>query len=82
MAITVQANPFQLPTQMKFIMELIGKGVGNKGAVWVARMIPDGYVSGHANQARITTFPFATENNWFDENQTTFNSPDVITFAR
>ncbi|MBO4739891.1 MAG: C69 family dipeptidase [Bacteroidales bacterium] len=27
------------------------------GAVWVARRIPDGYVSGHANQARITTFP-------------------------
>ncbi len=65
-----------------WIMELIGKGSGNKGAVWVARMIPDGYVSGHANQARITTFPFAKENNWFDENQTTFNSPDVISFAR
>lgn len=27
------------------------------GAVWVARRIPDGYVSGHANQARITQFP-------------------------
>lgn len=27
------------------------------GTVWVARRIPDGYVSGHANQARITTFP-------------------------
>ena len=27
------------------------------GGVWVARMIPDGYVSGHANQARITQFP-------------------------
>ncbi|MBQ7985368.1 MAG: C69 family dipeptidase, partial [Bacteroidales bacterium] len=40
-----------------WIMELIGKGKGYKGAVWVARMIPDGYVSGHANQARITTFP-------------------------
>ena len=65
-----------------WILELIGKGVGNKGAVWVARMIPDGYVSGHANQARITTFPFSTENNWFDENQTTFHAPDVISFAR
>jgi len=40
-----------------WIMELIGKGKGNKGAVWVARRIPDGYISGHANQARITTFP-------------------------
>ncbi len=32
------------------------KGWSN-GAVWVARRIPDGYISGHANQARITTFP-------------------------
>lgn len=65
-----------------WILELIGKGVGNKGAVWVARMVPDGYVSAHANHARITTFPFTTENNWFDENQTTFHSADVISFAR
>lgn len=36
-----------------WVMDLIGKGPGNKGAVWVARRIPDGYVSGHANQSRI-----------------------------
>lgn len=42
-----------------WIMELIGKGPGEKGAVWVARRIPEGYISGHANQARITTFPLA-----------------------
>lgn len=42
-----------------WIMELIGKGPGKKGAVWVARRIPEGYISGHANQARITTFPLA-----------------------
>lgn len=42
-----------------WIMELIGKGNYEKGAVWVARRIPDGYVSGHANQARIQTFPLA-----------------------
>lgn len=42
-----------------WILELIGKGPGKKGAVWVARRIPDGYISGHANQARITTFPLA-----------------------
>ncbi|HON18266.1 MAG TPA: C69 family dipeptidase [Salinivirgaceae bacterium] len=65
-----------------WILEMIGKGVNNKGALWVARMIPDGYVSGHANQARITTFPFSSENNWFDPNQTTFHAPDVISFAR
>ena len=42
-----------------WILELIGKGPGRKGAVWVARRIPDGYISGHANHPRITTFPLA-----------------------
>jgi len=44
-----------------WIFEIIGKGSSNKGAVWVARRIPDGYISGHANQARIQTFPLATD---------------------
>jgi dipeptidase len=65
-----------------WIMEIIGKGVGNKGVVWVARQIPDGYVSAHANQARITTFPFQKENDWFNKDQTTFHAPDVISLAR
>jgi dipeptidase len=43
-----------------WIYEIIGKGPGKKGAVWVARLVPDGYVCGHANQARIQTFPLAT----------------------
>ena len=47
-------------TEEVWIMEMIGKGPQNKGAVWVARRIPDGYVCGHANQARITTFPLAS----------------------
>ncbi|NCC72437.1 MAG: dipeptidase [Sphingobacteriia bacterium] len=75
-----------------WILEMIGKGNGYKGAVWVARMIPDGYVSGHANQARITTFPLAdgktsvTSKN-FDEfiknpKIETIYSEDVISFAR
>jgi dipeptidase len=42
-----------------WILELIGKGPGKKGAVWVARRIPDGYISGHANHPRITTFPLS-----------------------
>lgn len=42
-----------------WILELIAKGPGKKGAVWVARRIPDGYISGHANHPRITTFPLA-----------------------
>lgn len=65
-----------------WIMELIGKGPGITGAVWVARLIPDGYISGHANHARITTFPFQKENNFNDPNQSTYHSPDVISFAR
>ncbi len=40
-----------------WILDLIGKDHGKKGAVWVARKIPDGYISGHANHARITNFP-------------------------
>jgi len=65
-----------------WIMEIIGKGKCEKGAVWVALMIPDGYVSGHANQARITTFPIQKVNNWTDSKQTCYHSPDVIMFAR
>lgn len=65
-----------------WIMEMIGKGRYGKGAVWVARLIPDGYVSGHANQARITTFPFQKGNNWTDPKQTVYHSADVISFAR
>jgi len=42
-----------------WILELVGKGQGKKGAIWVARRIPDGYISGHANHPRITTFPLS-----------------------
>lgn len=75
-----------------WILELIGKGNGEKGAVWVARMVPDGYVCGHANQARITTFPLAdgktslTSDDFdlFMKNDKieTIYAADVITFAR
>ncbi len=66
-----------------WIMELIGKGFKddgkggnlNKGIVWVARRIPDGYVSAHANQARITTFPM-------NDPENCLYAPDVISFAR
>ena len=58
-----------------WIMELIGKGEGEKGAVWVARKIPEGYISGHANQARITTFPLK-------DNENCLYAEDVIDFAR
>lgn len=65
-----------------WIMEMIGKGPGVTGANWVARKIPDGYISGHANQSRITTFPIQKENNFDDPNQTTYHSLDIIDFAR
>jgi len=65
-----------------WIMEIIGKGKYEKGAVWVARLIPDGYISGHANQARITTFPFQKTNNWNDNKQSVYHAADVISFAR
>ncbi len=58
-----------------WVMEMIGKGADNKGAVWVAVRIPDGYVSAHANQARITTFPLNDKDNCMF-------SEDVIAFAR
>mmetsp|Transcript_9391 Transcript_9391/g.22274 ORF Transcript_9391/g.22274 Transcript_9391/m.22274 type:complete len:573 (-) Transcript_9391:375-2093(-) len=58
-----------------WVMEIMGKGEYELGAVWVARKIPDGYVSGHANQMRITTFPL-------DKPDDTLYSKDVITFAR
>ncbi len=75
-----------------WIMEMIGKGEGEKGAVWVALKIPDGYISGHANQARITTFPkndpenclysedvisFAREKGWYDGTDADFSFSDV-----
>jgi len=58
-----------------WILEMIGKGESEKGAVWVAMRIPDGYISGHANQARITTFPLSDSDNCL-------YSKDVIAFAR
>ncbi len=61
--------------QEAWIMELIGKGPNDKGIVWVARRIPDGYVSAHANQARITTFPW-------DDPENCLYAPDVAEVAR
>lgn len=86
-----------------WIFELIGKGEEmkdskgktvkgwSKGAVWVARRIPDGYISGHANQARITTFPLRDGvksitnkemSKIFNPEIETVYSHDVISFAK
>lgn len=58
-----------------WIMEMVGKGAHNKGANWVAQRIPDDCISAHANQARITTFPY-------DDKNVCLYSEDVIAFAR
>ena len=58
-----------------WVMDLIGKGPNNKGIVWVARRVPDGYICSHANQARISTFPQ-------NDPENCIYAPDVISFAR
>ncbi|MGE5343415.1 MAG: dipeptidase [Candidatus Omnitrophota bacterium] len=58
-----------------WIMDMISKGPDKKGAVWVARRVPDGYISGHANQARIRQFPLNDKLNCM-------YAPDTISFAR
>jgi dipeptidase len=87
-----------------WIFEIIGKGVemkydkksktsynANRGAVWVAVRIPDGYISAHANHARITTFPFdngktsISSKNMDKLNQSELEvvyAHDVVDFAR
>ena len=49
--------------QEAWILEIIGPGPGGKGAVWVALKVPDGYVSCHANKARIGEFPLDDPDN-------------------
>jgi dipeptidase len=58
-----------------WILEMIGKGPDRKGAVWVARRVPEGHVSAHANQSRIRQFPL-------NDAKTTLYSKDVVSFAR
>ncbi len=87
-----------------WIMEMIGKGTrmvnnrrtrsvenADKGAVWVAVRIPDGYISAHANHARIMQFPLHNgktsincKNLKLIENPEVevVHSTDVIDFAR
>ncbi|NIS15086.1 MAG: dipeptidase, partial [candidate division Zixibacteria bacterium] len=61
-------------TKEAWIMEMSGMGPGNTGAVWVARRIPDGYISCHANKARIGEFPL-------DDPENCLYSENVIDFA-
>jgi dipeptidase len=58
-----------------WLMEMIGKGPDKKGAVWVALRVPDGYITAHANQARIRRFPL-------NDPESCLYAPDVISLAR
>lgn len=70
-----------------WVMDVIGKGPGAKGAVWVAARVPDDCICAHANQARIHRLPVkdvkrsranyitTRDGNWMW-------SADVIQFAR
>lgn len=86
-----------------WVMDIIGKGEKmldakgkvmkgwSNGAVWVARRIPDGYICGHANQSRITTFPLRDGKTSITSKELdkiflpsveTVYSADVISFAK
>ena len=58
-----------------WIMEMVSKGMKEKGAVWVAIRIPDDCIAAHANQSRIHHIPIDDKNNCL-------YSPDVVSFAR
>ncbi len=58
-----------------WVMDMIGKGPGVKGAVWVAVRVPDDCICAHANQSRIRQFPLKDKDNCI-------YSKDVISFAR
>jgi dipeptidase len=58
-----------------WILEMVGKGPNVKGTLWAAVRIPDGFVSGHANQARITKLAL-------NDKENCLYAPDVISFAK
>ena len=70
-----------------WVMDLVGKGKDNKGAVWVAQRIPDDCISAHANQARIHKFPQAKKKlnkklNRYEVGDSCIYSAELIPFAR
>ncbi len=58
-----------------WVLEMVGKGPGNKGALWVAVRIPDDCISGHANQSRIHKFMHYKK-------EDCMYAKDVVSFAR
>ena len=75
-----------------WIMEIVGKGPGHKGAVWVALRVPDDCICAHANLSRIRQFPLEkhSKNSISSKNLMKINNPevecvyayDVISFAK
>ncbi|PLX11845.1 MAG: hypothetical protein C0598_07195, partial [Marinilabiliales bacterium] len=57
-----------------WLLEMIGTG-GKGGAIWVARRVPDGYMTAHANHARIGEFPL-------DDPENCLYSENIIDFAK
>lgn len=57
-----------------WILEMISKGPHQKGAVWAAMRVPEGYICAHANQARIRNFPL-------NDPENCMYAPDVVVFA-
>ena len=69
-----------------WIFEIIGKGPGRKGAVWVALRVPDDCICAYANSSRIRQFPQAKKADkklgfCVVEGECMY-SADVISFAR
>lgn len=58
-----------------WIMEMVGKGPTEKGAVWVAVRVPDDCICAHANQSRIHKFDMKDKKN-------VMYAKDVVKFAR
>ena len=70
-----------------WVMDMIGKGKGQKGANWVALRVPDDCICAHANQARITTLPLKAKrvtkgNRVMTKDGNAMWSKDLIAFAR
>ena len=79
--------------KIRFTFQEYFEKLGKDTSKWgVARRIPDGYISGHANQARITTFPLRDgktsitnkdiDKMIFNPDVETVYAADVISFAK
>ncbi len=68
-----KASRFRLPTPEAWLLEMVGTG-GHGGAVWIARRVPDGMITAHANHSRIGIFPLHDPKNCL-------YSKNIISFA-